>query len=63
MANGAMRFHGVMQTDSLAEHLRREALLQALRELRNGASPAQAAERLSQRLTGKLLHAPTKALS
>lgn len=58
-----MRFHRLMRTDPVAEQLRREALLKALKELRNGASPAQAAERLSQRLTGKLLHAPTKALA
>jgi glutamyl-tRNA reductase len=58
-----MRFHSGMRTEPVAEQFRHEALLRALKELRNGASPVEVAERLSQRLTGKLLHAPTKALA
>jgi glutamyl-tRNA reductase len=52
-----------MRTQPASDQVRREELLKALQRLRNGESPAHALERLSQRLTNKLLHAPTKALA
>ena len=45
------------------ELARRAELERALKLLRNGKDPVQILEELSRRLTNKLLHAPTKALS
>ena len=45
------------------EHARREELERALRALRRGDDPASVLETLSQGLTNKLLHAPTRALN
>jgi glutamyl-tRNA reductase len=45
------------------EHARRQELERALRCLQRGEDPASVLEGLSQGLTNKLLHAPTRALS
>ncbi len=45
------------------EESRRAELERALRLLRSGKDPVEILEALSQRLTSKLLHAPTKALA
>ncbi len=55
----ALRSHGAMRDP---EDFRQKELLAALRLLKNGEDPAAVLERLSQRLTNKLLHAPTKEI-
>lgn len=66
----ALRFHPRMQHPSTArrpcadpEASRRDELTRALHHLRAGADPARVIEQLSQRLTNKLLHRPTKAVA
>ena len=44
------------------EAARTAELERALRLLRRGANPSEVIEALSQRLTNKLLHRPTRAL-
>jgi len=44
------------------EDARRHELERALRLLRSGRDAAEVVEALSRRLTGKLLHGPTRAL-
>ena len=64
------RFHRGMQHPSSArkpcdnpEQSRRDELLRALHHLQAGADPVRVIEQLSQRLTNKLLHQPTKAIA
>jgi glutamyl-tRNA reductase len=52
-----------MRKTEAPEEARREELVQALRLLKNGDDPARVLEKLSQRLTNRLLHSPTKALA
>ena len=52
-----------MRKPAAPEQLRREELEAALRLLQNGHDPARVVERLSQRLTNKLLHVPLKAVA
>jgi glutamyl-tRNA reductase len=46
-----------------ADAARREELERALKALERGADPAQVLEALSRKLTNKLMHGPTQALS
>ena len=46
-----------------SERMRRHELEHALKQLAKGEAPAQVLEQLSQRLTGKFLHAPLQALN
>lgn len=48
---------------SSVQHSRASELERALALLRGGADPADAIEILSQRLTKRLLHLPTKLIS
>jgi glutamyl-tRNA reductase len=52
-----------MRKPDAPEEARREELLRALRLLKNGDEPGRVLETLSQRLTNRLLHPPTKALA
>lgn len=52
-----------MRTRQPLETQRREEVLAALRHLKNGEDPVRVLERLSQRLTNKLLHAPLKQIN
>jgi glutamyl-tRNA reductase len=66
---GARFHHGMRHPSSARRHCenpeqsRREELARALHHLHAGADPARVLEQLSQRLTNKLLHQPTKAIT
>jgi glutamyl-tRNA reductase len=46
-----------------ADAARREELERALKALERGENPAQVLDALSRKLTNKLMHGPTQALS
>ncbi|KAA8732814.1 glutamyl-tRNA reductase [Acinetobacter qingfengensis] len=52
--------HDIQQYRDFAEHQRQKELQLALQQLQQGVDPAELLERLSQRLTNKMLHIPSK---